>query len=82
MRIGLKCFHTGGQVVVLNVNNAHPLADRPVYCLIDTVDDLFVVLRDVVLQVDDDQDAVFHAILQFPLPQAQYSIIKIYWQGI
>ena len=61
-RAGFEGPRSGGQVVVLYVNDPQFLLDGPVNCRIDGVNDLSVVLRNIILQVDHDQRAVFHLI--------------------
>ena len=47
---------------MLNVNDPQLLLDGPVDRLIDFIHDFPVVFRDIILQVDDGQSAVFHAV--------------------
>ena len=45
-----------------NLDDKEAVVRRPSYGGVDMVDNLFVVFRNVVLNIDDDQSAVLHAI--------------------
>ena len=64
MSAGLERSGSRRQVVMLNINDPQSPLGCPVNCLIDFSYDLLVILRNVILQVDYDQCAVFHI---FPL---------------
>lgn len=59
---GLEGFRSRRKVVVLNVNDVQSLLNCPINRLVDFCNDSSVIFRDVILQVDYDQCAVFHIV--------------------
>ena len=59
---GLEGSRSRRKVVVLNVNDVQSLLNCPINRLVDFCNDFLVVFRDIILQVDHDQCAVFHIV--------------------
>ena len=59
---GLEGARTGGQVIVLYINDFHAAFRRPFDGGIQSVNDVPVVLGDIVLYIDDNKGFMVHVI--------------------
>ena len=79
---GLEGSRSRRKVVVLNVNDPKSLLLCPVDRFIDFCNDLLVVFRNVILQVDHDQCAVFHLVFLHKFRVPLYGGVSIRESGI
>lgn len=56
-----------------DIDDVNPFGDRPIDGIVDVIDDGFVVLRDVILNVNDDQRVILHAPSSFVFKKTNVS---------
>ena len=84
---GLEGTGASGDIVVLDIDDMHPLVCRPINRFVDIVDDVAIMLGDVVLDVDYDKCFCVHILFILSIDlyshfaiccTAQYGMTKRY----